>query len=220
MDRDGSNRRQLSFGDEVTTRPVWSPDGRWIAYGSRKRSEPADSYRTYLIEPSRPGAPRYIANGIVRDWIDSIRFHVIVNSTVFFTSVDRAPLAKVYDDSTWAFFTEGGKYIIYRDLRQGKDPEQWWIVDGTSPRDIQRNTARMLVKTRGVVLRGNTCYWIAGVGEVWRMAMPNGRPTRIPADFLGVDNYEYFGPSKDGKEVIIGKWRNVSSMVIIENLFK
>jgi Tol biopolymer transport system component len=220
MDRDGRNRKQISFGDEVATDPVWSTDGRWIAYQSRKMSEPEDSARTYVFEPSNPGAPKFIANGQVNDWIDSTRFHVFVKGITYVTSIDRAPLTKVYDDSTLAFYTEGGRHIIYLDRRKGKDPDQWWIVDGTSPRDVQQKTARRLVKSSGLVLRGNTCYWLTGVGEVWRMTIPDGKPTRIQADFLGVDNYEYFSPSRDGKEVIIGKWRHNASMVIIENLFE
>ena len=222
MDRDGSNRKQLSPEDEVASSPKWSPNGRWITYCSRKKLEPSDSIRTYLSDPSNPSAPRYIANGYAYYWIDSTRFQILVNDTVFVTSVDRAPLTKVYDDSTFAFFTDGGKYIIYRDLRQGKDPKQRWIVDGTSPRDVQRKTARKLFKANAnwFITMGNTAYWSTAIGEVWRMGIPNGKPEKIQADLHGVDNIEYFGPSWDGKEVIIGKWRYVSSMVIIENLFK
>ena len=220
MDRDGRNRKQLTSGEELATYPVWSPDGRWIAYSSHKKSEPEDSERTYLIDATNPGAPRYIANGSAYYWIDSIQLQVSTTDGIFITSIDRAPSARVYDDSTRAFFTEGGTYIVYRDFRHGKDHQQWWIVDGTSPRDVQRKTARMLVKSKWLVLRGNTCYWMAGIGEVWKMVLPDGKPTRITADLQGVDNSEYFGPSMDGKEVIIGKWRYISSMVIIENLFK
>jgi WD40 repeat protein len=222
MDRDGSNRKQLSPEDEVASSPKWSPNGRWITYCSRKKLEPSNSIRTYLSDPSNPSAPRYIANGYAYYWIDSTRFQILVNDRVFVTSVDRAPLTKVYDDSTFAFFTDGGKYIIYRDLRQGKDPEQRWIVDGTSPRDVQRKTARKLFKANAnwFITMGNTAYWSTAIGEVWRMAIPNGKPEKIKTDLHGVDNIEYFGPSWDGKEVIIGKWRYVSSMVLIENLFK
>ncbi len=220
MDRDGRNRKQLTSGEEIATYPVWSPDGRWIAYNSRKMSEPDDSVRTYLIDVSSPGPPRYISPGEPRYWIDSTQLQIATNNGMFITSVDRAPLRRVYDDSTWAYITEGEKYIVYRDLRHGRDPQQWWIVDGTIPRDQQRKTARTLVKSKWLVLRGTTCYWMAGIGEVWRMVLPDGKPTRIKADLLGVDNSEYFGPSMDGKEIIIGKWRYNSSMVIIENLFK
>jgi Tol biopolymer transport system component len=221
MDSDGQNRKQLSPSDEYSTNPLWSPNGRWITYNSRKISEPADSVRTYLLDMSNPGPRRYIADGRAYYWIDSARFQIIRNHAVYITSIDRAPLTRVYDDSTFAHYTVGGMYIIYADERQGVDPNQWWIVDGTGPRDVQRKNARKLIRTESwFTFIGNMIYWSTGIGEVWRMTIPDGKPEKIKANLLGVDNIEYFGASWDGKEVIVGKWRWLSKMMLIENLFK
>ena len=35
MNADGSGRKQLTQGDGPHTNPVWSPDGKWIAYLSQ-----------------------------------------------------------------------------------------------------------------------------------------------------------------------------------------
>jgi serine/threonine protein kinase len=223
MDRDGSNRRQLTFGDEVVWGLTWSPDGRRIAYGSRNLTEPVDSLRTYLIEPSNPGSPKYITRGEARYWLDSTRFQVKLNDKFYVTSVDAAPPVEVYDDSTVALITPGGKYLLYQDHRQGKDRKVWWITDATKPRDVQRKIARILpwhipdIKFSG---DGKTAYAVGDVGEIWRIELPDGKEERIPANFLGVDNYYYFSPSWDGKEIIIVKSRQESKIVMIENLFK
>jgi Tol biopolymer transport system component len=109
MDRDGNNRKQLSFGDEFVFGLSWSPDGRYLAYGSKKISEPADSFRAYVIEPSNPRSPKYVIHGIPDGpWLDSVRLQIFVNNDIYVTSVEGAPLSKVYDDSTHAFFIQGG----------------------------------------------------------------------------------------------------------------
>ena len=222
MDRDGNNRKQLTFGDETVSQPWWSPDGKRIAYGSRKFSESADSFRTYVIEPSNPGSPKYIAHGTPGMWIDSDRLPISVNKTAYITSVDGATPMPVYDDSTRAFLVQGGKYIVFRDLHQGKDVGVW-IVDATRPRDVQRKTARLLswhsddIKMSGM---GNIIYSGRGTGEIWRMVLPDGKEERIKGDFSGVAGVFDFYPSWDGKEMIIVKQRYISNIVMIGNLFK
>lgn len=39
--RRGGGRRQLTFGEQVDTSPVWSPDGRWIAFVSTRDEKSA-----------------------------------------------------------------------------------------------------------------------------------------------------------------------------------
>jgi Tol biopolymer transport system component len=53
---DGSERLQLTFGDERTALPRWSPDGKQIAFVSMK---PGESWKLYLISPEG-GTPRLI----------------------------------------------------------------------------------------------------------------------------------------------------------------
>ncbi len=55
---DGSNRLQLTFGEERTALPRWSPDGKQIAFVSMK---PGESWKLYLISADG-GTPRPIVN--------------------------------------------------------------------------------------------------------------------------------------------------------------
>jgi Tol biopolymer transport system component len=55
---DGSDRLQLTSGDERTALPRWSPDGKQIAFVSIK---PGESWKLYLIS-ANGGTPRPIVN--------------------------------------------------------------------------------------------------------------------------------------------------------------
>jgi Tol biopolymer transport system component len=222
MDRDGNNRRQLSFGDEVVWGISWSPDGKRIAYGSRKSSEPLDSFRTYVIDLSTGGSPKYISKGSPRGYLDSVRIQVGVGDTIYVTSKDGSPSTKVYDDSTNAVFILDGKYIIYHDRHKGKDLGVW-ITDGMKPREVQRKNARLLPwNSRNIKLSGDGKILFSHRigGEIWRMILPNGKEEKINADFIGVENFWDFSPGWDGKEIIIVKRQSLNKIVMIENLFK
>jgi hypothetical protein len=224
MDRDGTNRRQLSFGEETIDRFRWSPDGRRIAYGARKVSEPDDSLRTYILELSNPGSPKYISRGTPNTWLDSVRLPVVIKGRQYLTSIDGVPPTPVFDDSSNAVFVYGGKYIIYRDLRQGKDTTAWWIVDGTKTWDVGREKARLLPLHAGIGLKmqgdGKILYYLRRPGELWKLGLPDGKEERLPADFLGVQYLGHVNPSWDGKEFIITVPRFPNNIVMIENLFK
>jgi hypothetical protein len=222
MNRDGSNRTQLSFGDEVVWGLGWSSNGKWISYSARKLSEPADSFRVYVVESSNPGTPRYLMHGWVSGWIDSTRLNVRLNvQESYIASLDGTPPTMVYDDSTSAFLIQGGKYIIYHDRHKGKDIGVW-ITEGTKPREEQHKLARLLpwnsrnIKTSG---DGKTLYSIRGE-EIWRMTLPDGNEERIQADFHGIDDFYNFMPNWDGKEIVLALTRSESKIVMIENLFR
>jgi Tol biopolymer transport system component len=222
MDRDGSNRRQLTFGDEVVYELAWSPDGQHIAYGSRKISETSDALQTYIVEVSNPSSPKHIAQGFPQGWVDSTRIHIWRNWLLYLTFIDAASPKLVYDDSTYAFLIQGGRYILFNDLHQGKD-RGVWIVNGRIPREIQRKTARLLPwNSQDIMVSGDgmTLYSLRGNENIWKMTLPDGKEERIKTNFHGVERLDDIGPSWDGKEIVFVKRRYSSKMVMIENLFK
>jgi len=224
MDRDGGNRRQLTFGEECVILPMWSPDGRRVAYAMREVSEPADSFRTHIMEPSNPSSQKFIGRGTPQPWLDSVRFQLLVDGTVYVTSVDRAPLTRVCDDSISGNFVRGDKYIVFRDLHQGRNQNKWWVVDGKTPRGMQNRTAKPLNwpfgSFKGDEAGGRAIYTLSDAGVIWRMELPHGKPERIKADLLGVDASYNFSPSWDGKELLIVKKRSSPKIIMLENVFR
>jgi hypothetical protein len=57
-------------------------------------------------------------------------------------------------------------------------------------------------------------------GEIWRMALPDGKEERIQGDFSGVQYGYQINLSWDGKEILIVQPRFQQNVVMIENLFK
>ncbi len=220
MDRDGSNRKQLTFGDEVVWMIKWSPDGNRLAYCSRKVSEPVDSFRTYILEPSNP-SPRFITDGVPNSWLDSGRISVGRDLATYIVPIDGEPPTRVYDDSTQGIVIQGGKYFVYHDRHKGRNPGVW-LVDLTKPPDVQRKSARLLpwgstnIKMSG---DGKTLFSHRPPIEIWRMSLPDGKEERIKADFLGVANFYDFYPNWDGKEIMIIKRRVSQKIVMIDDLF-
>jgi len=231
IDREGKSRRQLSFGGEVVFNPVWCPDGRRIAYGARKFSEPAESIRTYIIDPSNPGSSKYLTLGRPDQWLDSSRVMVVVKGMVYLTSIDAPSPSRVYDDSTFSEYINGGKYILSLDYRVGQPGRRnYWVIDATKSQEEQRKGARKLPWTNSgtwtdsgnIVLDGpgKFLYHLRSAGEMWRMKLSDGKEERIQADLLGANPFENFAPSWDGKEIIVVKSRQESKIVMIENLFR
>lgn len=225
MDRDGKNRRQLTFGEEIASTPVWSSDGRRIAYGARKVTESAESTRTYIIDPSTPGSSKYLTLGRPDQWLDSSRLMIDRQGTVYLTSIDAPAPSRVYEDSTQSEYIHGGKYILSIDYRIGEPGKRnYWLIDATERPEQRRKHARRLPWTNSgsSVLDGpgKFLYQLRSSGEMWRMSLPDGKEEHIRADLLGADPFQGFAPSWDGKEIVVVKARSESKIVMIENLFK
>jgi len=223
MDRDGSNRRQLSFGDENVAGISWSLDSRWIAYGSRPRTESADSYRTYIVEPADPGPPRYVALGYACPyvpWIDSSRIEVIWIKATYLVSLDGTPPVRLSHDFHWANPIKGGQYTIFGDFDWTEKGEVW-INTGIRHPDELKKDARLirLDPYRGVRISGDGNYLFTrrGPKDLWIMKLPDGEWDRVDATFP--EGMSEYSPGWDGNELVITKVRESRKMVMIENLF-
>jgi serine/threonine protein kinase len=220
IDRDGTNRRQLVAGKDVIAQPRWSPDGRWISYTEGIPNAGLDSVgsrKTYIVEAARPGAPKFLLNGVASYWVDATNVMVVSDQKPFICSIETGEKKRFFQDSAVGVPVLGGKYVFYRDNRVGRAGR--WIVqvDGQfSP----TGTPRKLMDFPGFFLhpRNNYLYLSEAPGELMRMSLPDGRRQRVAGSFPGL--LFDFSTSVDGKEIVYVEAHAKGKLVMIENPFK
>ena len=221
MDRDGSNRQQLSLDSERAHSAAWSSDGQWIAYSSSPGLTPSDSASVYLIAVSNPSAPRLLGKGTDIWWINSKILVVSRQFKNWLLSIDGAPPQKFYEDSTQAYPILEEKYVLFKDFRKGR--EGWWIVsvsglNGPStgpPQKILPENPYVTIAPNGKLL----LYYATNAGEVRKMSLPDGKNDLFPVQ---LSDLALWGAcvSYDGKEIVYTEPRNRAKLVMIENPFK
>lgn len=70
IDRDGSNRVNLTMNDQGDGTPAWSPDGQWIAFSSVPDDAPDDDFELYKMRANGTEVTRLTDNK-VQDWTPS-----------------------------------------------------------------------------------------------------------------------------------------------------
>ena len=223
MDSDGSNRTQVTSGDAGCFNAAWSPDGKYIAYGSYRMNEPIDSSRVYIIEASNPGTPKLIGKGINVLWINA---EELIASTAPHRQSIRYALHKsgplqISQDSTLEYPLHDEKHALVWDYRTGK--RGWW-VKRTAPGENE--PPKLLVAEEYFISSWPSVslkYLLSRQAnvEVWRISLPDGRRERLP-DFLNGRNpfYDEVQMSYDDEQLVYLTGQIDAKLVLIDNLFK
>lgn len=237
MNADGSGLRQLTSGNESAERPEWSPDGKWIAYVSREVSHAAGQSEICLVDPLLSEPPRQFMSGVGFRWMDST--HMVVDdatrsSMVALWGEEKEP---VFEDSTHAFPLMNHQYMLFDDLRPGR--EGWWIV-GTAPypdsiagplvsdedcdsvnlpvRPWRKQPLYLFPREQSFALcaDGGCMVYANESGEIWKMSLPDFQRERFPGIVAGRN--VRLNLSHDGKLLISAESHNNSKLVMIEDL--
>jgi serine/threonine protein kinase len=220
MRSDGTDRIQLTSGEDVSAQATWSPDGKWMTYCVRRISEPWDSSRICLIEAMNPGTAQFMGKGVAANWIDAERFvvtHITWHSSLY--SIHPLALIEDYEHRTWQFPLPDKRHILVGDMR--KDRWGWWLKTVGSRGDpkILLPAERFAYAYPSVSLR--YLLYLNEKNEAWRMALPDGRRERLPKILDGINPYAAeFQTSWDDEQVVFTKRRLDSRVVLVENLFK
>jgi Tol biopolymer transport system component len=223
--------RQVTSSEEASTRPRYSPDGRWIAYASRQRSMPSDSISAYLLDVHEAGAPRRIGKGTPMVWLDSTALLSFLPSTqsLWLTYVDESPQKQFSPDSTLAFPVLSGKYLLYSDRHRGR--RGIYLVPPDilqKPSDSKLKPIEPLEQWAGnCVLSPTGTFYIRydEKGQAWRVDLPSGKKQRITPTLPRLSTGPIYPASAsisyDGKEILYSESpRRVGRILLIENLFK
>ncbi len=224
MDSNGTNRTQLILGDAFDYTASWSPDGRYLAYGSFGKDERVDSSRVYVVEAANPASPRLIGKGWWAFWLDADRLVVIPwmggNHSTLYSLGKSEPLA-VSPDSTWEFPLRDGRYVLVRDFR--KDRQGWWLETRQEGRETGRTqilSPEYMWSTWPSATFRYLMYRQPN-SEMWRVSIPEGKRERLPDVLKGIN--PYFGQvqfSFDEQDLLFLKYQLNSKLVLIENVFE
>jgi len=218
--RDGSNRRPITSNEETGAQPRWSPDGRSIAYTVVKLDS-AGYIKSYISEIGKPGAPKFIGNGVAFMWTNQQTLLLFTPSAprTFIASIETGEVKPFFEDSTSAFPVSGGRYVCYRDLRRGREGR--WVVE-VDPSFVPKGTPQKILGPVDVIIspRADFLVYQKSPGELWKVPLPSGKQVRIPGSFPGFTFGGTPSLNPETKEIIYAKVRSQGKLVMIENLFK
>jgi len=233
-DRDGVDRRQMSFGEENAWLPLWSPDGRWIVYSAVSIKEPNDSARIYLLDPSNAHAPKMVGRGYPSKWIDSGAFITTLSGRSSITFTDGRPPKHLPEGISVGLLSDKG--FTFR-KKEGTGGDVLWYVPvnilsvADSPEIVSSSAVRYGRYPKdwfnGWKLLGSSQDARQQValdvksGALWRFTFPEGRIERISGKYPGLaDAFIFYGISYNGKEIVYVDNEVKGNLIVIENLFK
>jgi tricorn protease-like protein len=217
MDRDGSNKRQLTFGDEVALNPSFSPDGKHLAYRSRRASDQDNSWKINIIEIQGSGTPRTLRPGLFAWWKNEAELIIHDMTGSWKVSLQGGADTRVFEDSTFVYPVDGDAFTSFLDMRQGRRG-LWVAKDGF-------RSARQLLSTETwlwcrVMPRGRFAYFVGSDRAIWKVHLPDGRREKLPGTLPGVVTAQNVSYSHDGREIVFINWKSRAKLVMIDNLFK
>jgi len=223
-DLDGSPRMQIAAAEASHYFATWSPGGKYLAYGSRRLSEPEDSSRVFVIDLATPDRPRLVGKGLVGVWIDDDHLVTetwvpVIHSTLY--SVTGGVPVEEYEDSTHSYPLPGGRYLALHDFRRGR--AGWWLKPAAT---AAGDAPRFLLSADSSIwphLTPNLRYLVYEWpgNTYWRMSLPDGKRERLsPSLQKLMPRGMWLTLSLDGKRWLFTRERYDARLVLMENVFE
>ncbi|HYH13202.1 MAG TPA: S9 family peptidase [Thermomicrobiales bacterium] len=180
MDANGSNQRQLTSGMWRDSAPQWSPDGRWIAFRSRRD----DSGSQLWVMPTDGGEPTRITSlehGVVEHAWSPDSEKLVVVSPVEMKRDESDADVRVITSAHYKFNGRG-----FLDERY----PQLFVVDRAAPEEepLQLSSGRFLHRMPAWSPDGREIAFVANrdpdwdtsrISDIWTVPARGGEPRRI-----------------------------------------
>ncbi|MBI5463383.1 MAG: PD40 domain-containing protein [Ignavibacteriales bacterium] len=221
MNRDGTDLRQITSGNDDCYGPRWSPDGKMMAYYARGKHEPTDSFKVYVVNPHKLDVPRFVGYGTDQSWVDSVTLEMTYKTRSWRGYLDGRPAKPFGDDSIFCTTVGGGQFVVFTDVHgnavTGKIPskvcriEDW---DGAGPRNS------ITLPVRGGYPNYDAYYNRVDT-TLRRLSYRDWKLDTLEVYIQGIDLNSFFiRTTADGKEMIYKTTETVNKLGVIENLFK
>jgi hypothetical protein len=204
--------------------PVWSPDGKWIAYTREplNRSVSPDSNEIFIMDSETFSIRNKIGYGNRVDWWhDSVTVSVRRMSQQWHININSLEAHPFFEDSTRAWAVSNGSYVVYEDLHTG--PRKGiWLAPSRILRHDQPVVPILLGRFDEFVRYASSDVNFAALdpeGVLWIASYPTAKRTRVPG-FVPTTAIQGIGMSRDGKEILYTKHIGESRLVLIEDLLK
>jgi Tol biopolymer transport system component len=120
MDLTTGERRKMTSDSAVSTNPVFSPDGQWIAYAHYPIYTGLDSVSVYAVKVDKPGEVRRLGRGCPVGWIDPQCLIAWDGAGSLRTYLDGRTPERIGGDSIWIVPSIPDTFILYIDRHIGK----------------------------------------------------------------------------------------------------
>jgi Tol biopolymer transport system component len=213
--KDGARSTLLSEETNIHA-PLWSPDGKWIAFAVHADTVQHDSARTYLIDAENPGTMRLLGSGFPQTWIGPDALLVKYQSGTYLQPLDGASRRLYYKDSLEVTPVLGGSQVLYAHTVYSLNPGLFLApLDGSAP-------PRLLMKSLSIPEYdepGKAIYYLTLQSEFRRMTLPDGADAKVAGTFPGLSLAGGgFALSADGKQIAYLDSKRVSKLMLIDNL--
>ena len=232
-DRDGQRRKQVTPGNPHAQFPLWSPDGKWIAYADfSERTYTAwiqGSSQCYVVDATSPAEAKRVGEGVPFLWTGNESFVSwrIPTFGSWQTFIDGREEKRVSSDSTIAVPLHLAEQFLVIDLRRSSQGLYMGSVD--SLRQPLSQKLRLVHS-----FKPSWRSWMVTVSpertfalmynrqlEFWQIKLPSGIKERVRRTFPELQ----FATgsvhiSNDGKSIAYeGRMQTKSKLVLMENPF-
>ncbi len=216
----GGNVKNQLISEEMNIHsPKWSPDGKWVAFAAHPDTIAHDSSKMYLIDAENPGTPRQIGSGFPERWLSNTSILTSYRVGRLIRYIDGRTTTRFFSDSLLAEPILDGKYVLYTNYFYSKNPGVWLEpapgagMPPSEPRQLVKSLSNYQYDPVAKIL-----YYVNPQNELHSVSLPDGKDQRIRGSFAELSINNPFSISADGRQITYLDSKQVSKLMLIDNL--